>query len=565
MRKFFINLNFILAISLSSSICFAQTIFLKDELSPVSDQGPDGTCYAYAAGLMLEHAMKTMSSNGDYLIYNAFEGSPSTPIAVSGRKINYTVLAHMAGMRLRKTDPDRYKGLPFRSPIYGFSGGRILSNKSSDYTGLNIPNRVGIPPGSRTFPINSNPPFTLRGMCLSDDSQDSMLELFSEHTDLLGMRFPFYLNKSETEINFKYLEQKATATFDGSELSEVLKKRNSLSDIDAFSLDSLIIENWCKKIFSNTKLQSPFKSIGECVSFGYLTTEVRGDNRVMFTHLSSYKESYESVLNELLKFHSGIYSPKQNENFMKLMKEDVAKGTHSKRLDSYNEMLHRITEIKCSPNIRPGIGKKPNIRATIVLRQYPVTISHGLSISPNIASVKRWRASAESFVDRYLKMRRPIGVSYITDGLIKPPKGQIHTGLHGSVIVGRTIINSKKHYIVQNSWGDDWYPPKSTRARPILKNGKIINGYFAFSVDEFEKVVSFKSKRKGSSAYFSSQVYELSVLPKSKSIFANRSNAQSPQKDFTDIKLTETAEKSVDKNSYENSDIKRGSNDPEEY
>jgi hypothetical protein len=559
MRKFFININFILAISLSSSICFAQTIFLKDELSPVTSQGSYGTCYAYAAGLMLEHAMKTMSSNGDYLIYNAFQETAGTSIALAGRKINYTVLAHMAGMRLRETDPDIYKDFPFMSPIYGFSGGDILSNYSTDYTGLSTPNAFNNISDSSIFPINSNPRFTLRGMCLSDDSQDSMLELFSEHTDFLNMESEFGWRERGTKINFKNLKKMFTYTFEGTELSEVLKKQNSLSDIRALELDFLIIENWCKKIFSNTKLQSPFKSIDECVSFGFGPTEIR-DSRVMFTHLSSYKESYESVLNELLKFHSGIYSPKQNENFMKLMKEDVAKGTHSKRLDSYNEMLHRITEIKCSPDIRPGIGKKPNIRATIVLRQYPETIS-----SRRFASAKRWRASAVSFVDRYLKMRRPVGVSYITAGLIKPLKGQIHTGLHASVIVGSTIINSKKHYIVQNSWGK-WSPEKNTRARPILKNGKIIPGYFSFAVDEFEKVVSFKSKKKGSSAFLLSQIYELSVLQKSKgNISVNRSNAQSPQKDFTDIKLTETAEKSVDANSYENSDIKRGSNDPEEY
>lgn len=82
-------------------------------------------------------------------------------------------------------------------------------------------------------------------------------------------------------------------------------------------------------------------------------------------------------------------------------------------------------------------------------------------------------------INRNLTSGRPTGVSYITGGLIQPPKEKTH-GFHAGIVAGRKWIGGKCQYLVRNSWGPDWKVPAGLKANSSSKHP----GYFVATEQE---------------------------------------------------------------------------------
>jgi hypothetical protein len=82
-------------------------------------------------------------------------------------------------------------------------------------------------------------------------------------------------------------------------------------------------------------------------------------------------------------------------------------------------------------------------------------------------------------INRNLVAGTPIGVSYITGGLIQPPKAKSH-GFHAGIVAGRKWIGGKCQYLVKNSWGPDWKVPAGLKANSSSRHP----GYFIASEQE---------------------------------------------------------------------------------
>lgn len=82
-------------------------------------------------------------------------------------------------------------------------------------------------------------------------------------------------------------------------------------------------------------------------------------------------------------------------------------------------------------------------------------------------------------INRALSESRPIGISYITGGLIQPPKEKSH-GFHAGIVAGRKWVGGKCQYLVRNSWGPDWRVPAGLKANSSGRHP----GYFVVTEQE---------------------------------------------------------------------------------
>ncbi len=82
------------------------------------------------------------------------------------------------------------------------------------------------------------------------------------------------------------------------------------------------------------------------------------------------------------------------------------------------------------------------------------------------------RNTAIKNLNSHLSKGKPVGISYKTQGLIKPVSTSTTHGSHASSVAGRRWKPGKNGkpgeciYLVKNSWGTDWIPPNGAKASP---------------------------------------------------------------------------------------------------
>jgi len=173
---------------------------------------------------------------------------------------------------------------------------------------------------------------------------------------------------------------------------------------------------------------------------------------------SSTRFSSEKVQEELRRMYP-VLSP-------------VTIETLAAQSSSSDEVLKKLTQESCTGQTKTGVppGKSPaNIKNfnNMVRKDCVRTF------------VDEGRYQMLEEINRALSGGIPTAVSYITGGLIQPPKERSH-GFHGGIVAGRKWIGGKCQYLIRNSWGPDWKVPAGLKARSSAKHP----GYFVATEEQ---------------------------------------------------------------------------------
>lgn len=90
-------------------------------------------------------------------------------------------------------------------------------------------------------------------------------------------------------------------------------------------------------------------------------------------------------------------------------------------------------------------------------------------------AVEEKRTKMLDQINETLNSGRPVGISYITNGLIQESDMNADHGKHVSPVVGRVWDDGACYYVVKNSWGKDWQPSGKAYAMDGMP------GYFTMS------------------------------------------------------------------------------------
>lgn len=147
---------------------------------------------------------------------------------------------------------------------------------------------------------------------------------------------------------------------------------------------------------------------------------------------------------------------------------------------SADELIKRLNQSSCEGNLVKGIppGKTPANVSTLYNRYQDGCVKF---------YYEEDRLPLLDKINKALDEGRPVSVSYVTGGLIQPPKTKTH-GYHASVLGGRSWLEEIKedgkviqeagcYYQIKNSWGPDWKVPEGVKARTSSN----YPGYFVVS------------------------------------------------------------------------------------
>lgn len=146
-----------------------------------------------------------------------------------------------------------------------------------------------------------------------------------------------------------------------------------------------------------------------------------------------------------------------------------------------DELVKRLNEESCKSNLIKGLPRGKG-------HQNVVNNRNMFSIVCDKFFYEDDREDILDQINNGLNSSIPTGISYVTGGLIQPPKEITHS-YHASVVAGRDFLKEEKdssgrvirpagcYYLVKNSWGEDWKVKEGLKAR----NSELHPGYFVIS------------------------------------------------------------------------------------
>lgn len=140
---------------------------------------------------------------------------------------------------------------------------------------------------------------------------------------------------------------------------------------------------------------------------------------------------------------------------------------------SSDELVKKLTLEACNGKTRTGVppGKTPdNVK----------NINNMTRVGCEVRTYDdegRYRMLAS--INEALNKGKPMGISYITGGLIQAPKERSH-GFHAGIVGKRQWIGGTCRYFIKNSWGPDWKVPAGFKATSSNKHP----GYFIVTEKE---------------------------------------------------------------------------------
>ena len=221
-------------------------------------------------------------------------------------------------------------------------------------------------------------------------------------------------------------------------------------------------KNWCL-----TNLTSAGFTPAECASFSTLVVQIVDDG--VFAD-----RTREHITKVMYQFGRGIrrFSNFTNKHLANDSWGALLNLPSSQRLMLFGEYVR----LACGSYVNP----QPH---------YAEVLSRD-DDSYNTSS--RWVAKAQAYIDYFLSHGTPVGIGYQANGLIVNYPNNAWVP-HGSVIVGRKSIDGECNYLVRNSMGSAWLPPKiGVSARQALEQDGVtpLAGYFYFPASKFREDVS---------------------------------------------------------------------------
>jgi hypothetical protein len=191
-----------------------------------------------------------------------------------------------------------------------------------------------------------------------------------------------------------------------------------------------------------------------------------------------------NILQEKFSSDSEVWKSKEVQreiqNMYPTLSAEKVSGI-SNSSNSSDELIKRLNEESCkgklSKGIPPGKGEN-NIR--VVTNKYHKGCSKFY--------YEEDREAILDLINKGMDSGNPVGVSYVTGGLIKQPKELGHS-YHASIVAGRDWLDEETdkkgnvirpggcYYLIKNSWGEDWKVRDGLKA----KSSELYPGYFVIS------------------------------------------------------------------------------------